>query len=443
MATISTRDGISPPLTVPPIGGPRAVYERPSTVQDKSISLSGTNADAGTRNTTISFNENRSLAREPYRIRVDAQNNGFSSERERLILMRSVSHLRKEEKSPTKQKSIAVPQNSIREDHDEHSIRPFHHSELASPPCYSSNTRSGFSRLSLDIRRSRAMSASDSSPYGETPRSRNPISNERRWFSRSQLDLSVPSAHGHDSDNSSPTSPQFSSQITISDGISQAKARFAALTSTKLRRLSFANLPKLSSKKSETISMNKDKDITKSIKKEKQRAMPTEDLQGTDMEVDDTFSVREGIRISAHDVNSDDSVSGLESMDLGRESGVCSATSIGNGFRRSSDAPSSFTFTEPSANSEDGNSSLQHSLNSSRRNSDFRLSNAQSCTATATTTTTSLTQRTTTNDMEEEEEDDGIRWATPSESVHNSVNPFDKRQASMNADTREYRHLFR
>ncbi|MCO5565673.1 hypothetical protein L7F22_019347 [Adiantum nelumboides] len=430
MATSTARESSAPGFVVPTIGSTGGGNERTNGVQVKSSSLSGTPADVGSRNTTTPA-DNRSFAREPYRIRINAQNNGFSSERERLILMRSISHLRKEETSPSQQKSTPTPQQHISEENDEQSARPFHHSELASPPCYSNN-RSGFSRLSLDVRRSRAMSASDSSPYGEMPHNRNSTSNERRWFSRSQFDLSTPTAGDRESGDSSPTSPRFTPQGSLTDGVLQAKARVAAMASAKLRRFSFATLPKMNSKRTEIVKINKEKEMHQSsIKKEKQKAVPTEEISVTDFEVQN----RGGIRVATHDVHSDDSISALQSAGL-TESGVRFARPNQDNIRRNSDAPSSFNSTEPSTSSEEGGAnSLQNSMNPSRRNSDLRHSTAQSTPATEHPpqmfTSSNLTEE------HETEEDDGIQWATPSESVHNSIDPFDTKTNPSNVDCRK------
>lgn len=419
----------SPALVVPPVGDGR---ERSNGIQVKSASISGMPADVGYSDTTIPAS-NRSLAREPYRIRINAQNNGFSSERERLILMRSISHLRKEENSTNQQKGTpSAPQIQMAEEIDEQSARPFHHSELASPPCYSNN-RSGFSRLSLDIRRSRAMSASDTNPYGEPPHSGNSSSNERRWFSRSQYDLSTHTTCQREAGDTSPTSPRFTPQGTLTDGVLQARARVAAIASAKLRRFSFANLPKMSSKKQGIVLVNKEKEILRhSVKAEKQRAMPTEeDSSVTGIEVQDI-----GTRIATHDANSDDSISALTPTDLA-ESGVRFARPNENDFRRYSNAPSSFNSTEPSTNSEDGESSMQSSMNPSRRNSDFQLPTTNLIIQKAPEAFSQTSTISNRNDECELEEDDGIQWATPSESMQNSINPFDKKMQTRNTDLRE------
>lgn len=421
MAAASTTNRSPPPpaLVVPPIlstGG----SERTSGVQVKSASFSGMAADVGSRNNSTPA-ENRSLAREPYRIRIDAQNNGFSSERERLILMRSISHLRKDETiTNQQQKTTPVTQSQVPDGEDnEHSVRPFHHSELASPPCYS-NTRSGFSRLSLDVRRSRAMSASDSTPYGEQPQSGSGTLNERRWFSRSQFDLSTPTPGLRESGDNSPTSQRFTPQGgSLTDGVLQAKARVAAMASAKLRRFSFANLPKMNSKKSGNIVVNKELHQP-SIEKGKQKAMPIEQFSVTEAQ-------NRGTRIATHYGNSDDSISALESA----ESGVRFARPNQHTVRRNSDAPSSFNSTEPSTSSEGEASSMQ-----SRQNSDLRHSITQSTSANDNSPQifTTLDH----NDDHEVQEDDGIQWATPSESVHNFINPFDRKNQTTKPEYGKY-----
>ncbi|PWN33968.1 uncharacterized protein FA14DRAFT_156644 [Meira miltonrushii] len=428
MAAASTTNRSPPNMVVPPIistGG----SERTPVGQGKSVSISGMTADVGSRSTAAPA-DNRSLAREPHRIRINAQNNGFSSERERMILMRTISHLRKEEILTDKQqKSTPATQRHVpdEEDDDEQSARPFHHSELASPPCYSNNNRSGFSRLSLDVRRSRAMSASDSSPYGDPPHSGNGTSNDRRWFSRSQFDLSTPIAGNREAGDNSPTSPRFTPQAgTLTDGVLQAKARVAAMASAKLRRFSFANLPKMNSKKSGNVSVQKDIHQS-SIEKGKQRAMPIEQISVTDVEPQNG-----DIRIATHDANSDVSISALESA----ESGVPFARPEEDETRRDSDAPSSFSSTEPSTSSEDGASSVQSSMNPSRQNSETRPSIAQSTSATSANEHSPQISASS-NGSDEIAEDDGIQWATPSESVHNQINPFDKKKQLTKADNGE------